>query len=85
MILDSLIENGLDGLEVWHPKNNEEQIEKLIKIADENDLLKTGGSDFHGMYNADPIKLGCCNVPEEDLQALLEYKTKIKKHTKKLK
>lgn len=84
-ILDSLIENGLDGVEIWHPKNNEEQIEKLIKIADENDLLKTGGSDFHGMYNADPIKLGCCNVPEEDLQTLLEYKTKIKKHTKKLK
>ncbi|MDO5014499.1 MAG: PHP domain-containing protein [Clostridia bacterium] len=82
-ILDELIENGLDGVEVWHPENSEEEIEKLIKIADENDLLKTGGSDFHGMYNSKPVKLGCCGVSEKELQALLDYKAKKKKKNKK--
>ena len=48
---------GLDGIEVIHSRHSKEQEEILRKLADDNDLLITGGSDFHGDVKPD-IKLG---------------------------
>ena len=36
------------GLEVWHRGNPPEQRERLLTIAARQDLLVTGGSDWHG-------------------------------------
>ncbi|MBR5774305.1 MAG: PHP domain-containing protein, partial [Clostridia bacterium] len=48
-LIEELTLQGLiDGVEVWHPENNDEQTQWLIGFADANGLLKTGGSDFHG-------------------------------------
>lgn len=44
----SLIDEGLDGLEVWHRGNPPEQRKRLLAIASRHDLLVTGGSDWHG-------------------------------------
>ena len=82
-IIDDLIKAGLDGIEVWHPENSEEQTEELIKICKKNGLLMTGGSDFHGMYNAKVTTLGCCSTPDENLTALLSYQAKQKRARKK--
>lgn len=82
-ILPELIENGLDGVEVWHPKNTEEHREKLISIAKKNNLLMTGGSDFHGMYSAHVTTLASCETPEENLAALLSYQAKQRRAKKK--
>lgn len=46
--IESLITEGLDGLEVWHRGNPSEQRERLLTIARRHDLLVTGGSDWHG-------------------------------------
>lgn len=46
--LDAMIADGLDGLEVWHRGNPQEQRERLLSIASKHDLLVTGGSDWHG-------------------------------------
>lgn len=46
--LNALIDDGLDGLEVWHRGNPPEQRERLLAIASRHDLLVTGGSDWHG-------------------------------------
>ncbi len=51
-----LIDEGLDGLEVWHRGNPPEQRERLLGIAVKHDLLVTGGSDWHG--KGKPNKLG---------------------------
>jgi hypothetical protein len=40
---------GLMGIEVWHPDHSEEDIKVLIEIADRCGLIKTGGTDFHGI------------------------------------
>ncbi len=48
---------GLDGIEVMHSRHSKKQEETLKKLADKNDLLITGGSDFHGAVKPD-IKLG---------------------------
>ncbi|NLL62993.1 MAG: PHP domain-containing protein [Ruminococcaceae bacterium] len=82
-ILPNLIKNGLDGVEVWHPMNSEEQIEELKAIAKKHELLMTGGSDFHGMYGSSITHLASCTTPEENLAALMGYQAKKKRAKKK--
>ena len=83
LLEDELIELGLDGVEVWHPKNSEEDRKRLMAIAKKNKLLMTGGSDFHGSYNAEPTKIGDCTMPKEELDLLLKYQAKKKRMQKK--
>lgn len=44
----SLIAAGLNGIEVFHRDQNEEERSQLIAIAHELDLAITGSSDYHG-------------------------------------
>ncbi len=81
--LPRLIENGLDGIEVWHPSASEEQQAELKKLATKNKLLMTGGTDFHGLYNTQPLSLGDVGAPEDAVQKLLSYKAKQKRLLKK--
>lgn len=84
-LLDELVEKGkLDGIEVYHPENTPEQQEALLKICKKNNLLVTGGSDFHGAFNMYPIKLGEYGPTEDDISALLSYKAKKRRKQKKL-
>lgn len=41
-------EAGLDGIETHYSLFTQEQSDQLSKIANENHLLKSGGSDYHG-------------------------------------
>jgi predicted metal-dependent phosphoesterase TrpH len=82
-LLEELIPLGLDGVEVWHPENTPEQQELLINIAKKNDLLMTGGSDFHGAYNAYPVKLGEYGPDEDNVAKLLSYKAKKRRKLKR--
>ncbi len=75
-IVEELLEYGLDGIEVWAPPNGAEQTERLRKFAEDNSLLMTGGSDFHGMYGNGTICIGASLTPEEQLSRLTGYKTK---------
>ena len=81
--IDRLIENGIDGIEVWHPSADEEQQAQLKKLATKNKLLMTGGSDFKGMYNARSLTVGAFGIPEDVLSKLMGYKAKQKRLAKK--
>lgn len=41
-------ESGLDGLEAYYSQHTEAQTARFLGIAQQNHLLVTGGSDFHG-------------------------------------
>ena len=41
--------NLKNGVECFHSTFNDEQIEELLKIAKENNLFISGGSDYHGV------------------------------------
>ncbi len=82
-IIDSLIAAGLDGIEVWHPCHSAEDIENLTAIAKKNNLLMTGGSDFHGMYSPTALGIGGVEIPQQHLNAFLGYKAKQKRLAKK--
>ena len=46
-IIHDLVQNGLNGLEAISPYHNWHQIEHYQKMALKNNLLVTGGSDYH--------------------------------------
>lgn len=54
--INRLVDEGLDGLEVWHRGNDPEQRARLLGIARRRGLLVTGGSDWHGAGK--PNRLG---------------------------
>lgn len=39
---------GIDGLEIYYSRYNAEQRKILLEVAEKNNLLVSGGSDFHG-------------------------------------
>lgn len=82
--IDLLIKMGIDGIEVNHPSANEEQKANLRKIASKAKLLVTGGSDFHGLYNEYKVSLGDYTTSDDELHALLTYKSKQKRLQKKM-
>lgn len=46
--LETLVEDGVDGIEFIHPSHNYKTQKWIESFADNYNLLKTGGSDFHG-------------------------------------
>jgi len=54
---------GLDGIEIVNSFSSAEDINLSKMIADENELLYSGGSDFHG-WTGQIIELG--NIPKFD-------------------
>lgn len=42
-----LKEIGIDGVECFHPSHNQNDIDQMILFCESNDLLISGGSDFH--------------------------------------
>ena len=69
--IDEWVELGLEGIEVFHPSHNEDVRQKSLHYAQKHQLLITGGSDFHGFYGEKPIALGCHELGEECIAALL--------------
>ncbi len=57
-LLGYLMKKGLDGIEVIHPSHSPEEVAFYGQFADNNSLLKSGGSDFHGGLKNDGENLG---------------------------
>ena len=76
-LLNELAESGkLDGVEVFHYTANEEQQKQLLEIAEKHDLIVTGGSDFHGLYNSVPTHLGKFTTTKENLDRIIKLANK---------
>jgi predicted metal-dependent phosphoesterase TrpH len=75
-LIASLVDRGLDAIEVYHSDHTPEQVMGYKGLAMRHNLLVSGGSDFHG---DDPLKpgershrstLGVITLPLEALTAL---------------
>lgn len=62
--------NLLDGIEVWSSKSNEKQESFLFDIATKNNLIMTGGSDFHGAYSSNRCTLGQKPTPKKSIEII---------------
>lgn len=71
-------ENMIDGIEIMHPRNKAGDFEYLSSLAGRYNLIKTGGSDFHGYHSMTPRPLGSCYTLDIETEKLLElaYKRK---------
>lgn len=67
-LLPEFLEAGLLGLEVYYPGHTAEHTEYLLGLARENDLVVTGGSDFHDESERPLMKPGSVG----DISAFLE-------------
>jgi len=47
-LIYEIIKFGIDGMEVFYAKSNDETVLHYNEIAQNNMLIRTGGSDFHG-------------------------------------
>lgn len=81
-IIEELLALDIDGIEVWHPAHTEAQTQAFLDFAQTNNLLCTGGSDFHGMYG-NGVALGACVTPAAQIKALLSAKAQRKKNNLK--
>ena len=75
--MEDLVKCGLDGIEVWTPYADNEKTEHIINLADKYNLVKTGGSDFHGMYSKSVCPVGSCTTPKEQLENLIKRKNNL--------
>ena len=64
--LDVMKSFGIRGLECYYSRYNEEEIEFLVDVAKQNDLLISGGSDYHGANKT--VKLAQLNVDNEPIR-----------------
>ncbi len=76
-LLEGLAEQGkIDGVEVYHHTAKEEDQQRLLEIAKKYDLIVTGGSDFHGLYNSKPAYLGSHLTTKENLDKIIKLSNK---------
>lgn len=57
-------EGRIDGVEIDHPRNTEEDKAALRALAAEYGLIATAGTDFHGMHAGRPRPLGLLQTPD---------------------
>ena len=74
--LTELIRLGLAGIEAYYPSHNPDQVRNFLDFAKKNDLVVTGGSDYHGPGSGHE-RLGEIDVPEGTVESLLERKKEI--------
>jgi predicted metal-dependent phosphoesterase TrpH len=69
--LESLLQDGIDGVEVLHSLHDSVSVRELESFARANDLVTTGGSDFHGPRMG-LAEVGSVKIPYEWVERLRE-------------
>jgi 3',5'-nucleoside bisphosphate phosphatase len=72
-LVREVIAVGIDGIEAYHTAHTDHQRDKYLDMAEEYRLLATGGSDSHGPGGSIPVAIGSVAVPDEIVEALLEW------------
>jgi 3',5'-nucleoside bisphosphate phosphatase len=77
-VLAEMVQAGLSGIECHYGHYDDATVERLLGLAKKYNLVATGGSDFHGRDDNDPVHayVGSRYVP---LQSLVELKARAEK------
>lgn len=76
-LIKDLMNYGLRGVEVYHRRHSPPIIEYLSTIAENYGLIKTGGSDCHGVKVGMNYHLGKTHVPDWVLTELKQEKSRL--------
>lgn len=69
-VVESLVEGGLRGIEVWHPQHGATTVRRYRELARRLGLLESGGSDYHAPGRG--ADLGDMPVPQAAVTKLKE-------------
>lgn len=71
---EEFIELGIDGIECFYPEHKKKYSKKLVELAKKNNLIVTGGSDFHDNRHKKKGHgfIGESNIIDEDIKLFLE-------------
>ena len=81
-ISTQLLEEGIDGVEVYHTRHTLHELVYYRDFARNHGLLITGGSDCHGMLKGEPL-MGRVELNGEDLERFLMRLNNIVRLSKK--
>ena len=74
-LVNCLMKNvKFDGIEVYHPSADINEQKYWLELAQNFDLLVSGGSDFHGVSGRFPEQLGIFEVLYTNVKNVIEYK-----------
>lgn len=73
--IPTLLEWGLDGLEVFHPDHTHAMKNRYAHLCDKHGIIATGGSDYHGI-DAHGAPLGSRSTPESSF-AVIEKRARL--------
>ena len=73
MILPSLRDAGLAGIEVYYGNYSQDQVHFLHNIAEKYNLTSCGGSDYHAFQTPNEIEPGDVGPPIEALNLLTSH------------
>ena len=62
---------GLVGIEAYYKNCTEEEINRVVGLANKHGLITTGGSDYHGIDDSTETMIGGADVPEESVEQLI--------------
>ena len=64
-VFELIAAGRLDGVEIDHPRNTPEDRAELTRLAKENGLIVTGGTDYHGINTVTPRPVGAFTTSDE--------------------
>lgn len=76
-LVPHLVQNGLLGLEAYHPAHTWQLSEYYCRLAQEHKLVITGGSDYHGSGYKEGHDLGAATVPYATLQEMKKIRASV--------
>ncbi len=67
----NFIDNGeIDGIECIHPSHNWKKQLELTELCEKYNLIKTGGSDYHGNYEKADSQVGIMTTAQKNVDAM---------------
>ena len=70
-MVDELKAVGLVGIEVYYSGYTADEINGLVRLADRNGLIASGGTDYHGLDIDTETMIGGVDVPMESAERLI--------------
>ena len=74
----SLVDAGIEGIEVYHSDHNSQDEKALKSLVDRYGLLVTGGSDCHG-FGKKEVLIGKVKIPYELVEKMKDFLSRRKK------
>ena len=59
---------GMDGVEIIHPTHDAMLTSFYTKVANKMDMIKSGGSDYHGQRSDDETNFGKTGLTHEQFE-----------------